>query len=133
MKNGPWTPMHFARFSAVRQYDNHRLFSKENGLDPRDMVSRTEFVRLLMESGTVDPFQFTQNFIKKQTEEARKKQHRQLEKEGYHELDLNDPNVRADIEETRRRVFAYRDKLGKKEKEKAKANLQEKEKRRSRE
>ncbi|GJS94929.1 hypothetical protein Tco_0801897 [Tanacetum coccineum] len=128
MKNGTWTPMHFARFSAVKQYDNHRLFSKENGLDPCDMVSRTEFVRLLMESGTVDPFQFTQNFIKKQTEEARnnntnkRKSHDYKDKgkkmeeldndvdrfpicRGYHELDLNDPVVKADIEETRRRVL----------------------------
>ncbi|GKF48690.1 hypothetical protein Tco_0141941 [Tanacetum coccineum] len=129
MKNRAWTPMHFARFSAVRQYENHKLFSKENGLDPRDIVSRTEFVRLLMESGTVDPFEFTQNFIKKQTEEARKnntsnkrKSHdykgkgKEIEeldndadrfpiRKGYHELDLNDPIVRADIEETRRRVF----------------------------
>ncbi|GJT97764.1 hypothetical protein Tco_1093282 [Tanacetum coccineum] len=82
MKNGAWTPMHFARFSAVRQYENHRLFSKENGLDPRDMVTRTEFVRLLMESGTVDPFEITQNFIKKQTEEARKNNTQQQEKEA---------------------------------------------------
>ncbi|GJW98388.1 hypothetical protein Tco_0180196 [Tanacetum coccineum] len=43
MKNEAWTPMHYAHFSAVREYDNHKLFSKENGLDIDDMESRTEF------------------------------------------------------------------------------------------
>ncbi|GJV67747.1 hypothetical protein Tco_1483256, partial [Tanacetum coccineum] len=139
------------------------LFSKKNGLDPRDMVSRTEFIRLLNESRTVDPFEFTQNFIKKQTEEARKnntsnkrkshdykgkgKEIKELDndadrfpiRKGYHELDLNNPEVNARIEEKKRRVFAYRDKLEKekaKEKEKAveeeKEEENEKEKRRRR-
>ncbi|GKD04030.1 hypothetical protein Tco_1179004 [Tanacetum coccineum] len=136
MKNGAWTPMHFARFSAVRQYENHRLFSKENGLDPRDLVSRTEFVRLLMESGTVDPFEFTQNFIKKQTEEARKNNKRKshdYKGKGKEIEELDNDVDHLPIS----RVFAYCDKLEKEEKDKQKqkkqkANLQEKERRRRR-
>ncbi|GJR67552.1 hypothetical protein Tco_0732605 [Tanacetum coccineum] len=95
------------------------------------LVTWCPIVRVLNESRNVDPFRFTHNFIKKQTEEARKNNmsitHDQKEKgkkieeldndvsaddrlpirRGYHNLDLNDPEVKARIEEKKRRVSAF--------------------------
>lgn len=129
--------MHFSRFSAVREYDNHMLIRKRRGLKTSHMVSRTEFVRLLNESSTVDPFEFTQNFIKKQNEEGSKEMMEEVDdydrfpdRGDYckHNLDLNDPKVRADIEEKRRQIAAVLKKYEKEDKEKEKEKRRRKKK-----
>ncbi|GJV30898.1 reactive intermediate deaminase A, chloroplastic [Tanacetum coccineum] len=47
MRNRAMSKVHFARFNAVREFDNHKIISEIEGVDVRNMMSRRDYVRFL--------------------------------------------------------------------------------------
>ncbi|GKE47516.1 hypothetical protein Tco_1478774 [Tanacetum coccineum] len=103
MRNGAMSEVHLARFNAVRKFDDHRINCELDGVDVSNMMSRRDFI----------------HFLNKATEDINKKRKTNevdsdvsaadlypCDESDYKckVLDLNDPEVKADIDEKRRKV-----------------------------
>ncbi|GJY63962.1 hypothetical protein Tco_0465422, partial [Tanacetum coccineum] len=47
MRNGAMSELHFARFNAVREFDNHKIIGELKGVDVSNMMSRKDYVCFL--------------------------------------------------------------------------------------